>query len=190
MSKQKTICLVLADLTALAVDAMVNPANESLLPGSGLCGLMHKKAGTEMTTACQELFRQQRQRPTGSVSVTTAGALPARYVIHAIGPKWHEHPADPATPLRETYRNILRCADQLQIETLSIPAISTGMHKYPKDFAAQVTLETLAQELEQCVFIRNVILVSSSVENAQAYRENIRLGLGVVSMTSLLPMSI
>lgn len=190
MDKRKTMVLLLADLTTIAVDAMVNPANESLLPGGGLCGSIHKKGGAELTAACQELFRKHRARPVGSAIATTAGHLPARYVIHAVGPKWHEYPTDPATPLRETYRNIMCCADQLQLETVSIPAISTGIHKYPIVFAARIALEAITYELEQCSFLRRVILVSSSVEKALAYRENVQSGLTAVSFIDLLPSSI
>lgn len=191
MGKEKTICLLLADLTALAVDAMVNPANESLLPGSGLCSVMHKKGGAELTVACQALFRQQRTRPVGSAIPTTAGCLPARYVIHAVGPKWHEHQTDPATPLRDTWRNILHCADSLRIQTLSVPAISTGMHKYPKELAAQIALETLADGLSRCSFVRRVLLVSSDVETAIAYRVVAgRLGLTSFEWVDLMPLDL
>lgn len=171
MFSEKTIVLLLADLTALAVDAMINPANESLLPGSGLCGVIHKKAGAELTTACQERHREQRIWPVGSAIATTAGRLPARYVIHSVGPKWHEHQVDPAKPLRKTYLNILLCAEQLELQTVSIPAISTGIHKYPKDFAARVVMEVLTEELKRCLFVRNVLLVSSNSETAMAYRQ-------------------
>lgn len=132
MTQKKSLSLLLADLTSVAVDAMVNPANESLLPGSGLCGVIHKKGGTELTAACKALFQQQRTRPVGYAIATTAGDLPARHVIHAVSPKWHEHQNDPAVPLRETWRNILHCADSVQAQTLSVPAFSTGMHKYPR----------------------------------------------------------
>lgn len=171
MTQTKSVYLLLADLTAVAVDALINPANESLLPGSGLCGVIHKKGGAELTAACKVLFQQQRARPVGSAIATTAGNLPARHVIHAVSPKWHEHLTDPATPLRETWRNILHCADSVQARTLSVPAISTGMHKYPKDFAAGVALETLASELGQCRFVRDVLLVSSDVATANVYRK-------------------
>lgn len=188
MDKRKTIVLLLADLTTIAVDAMVNPANESLLPGGGLCGVMHKKGGAELTAACQELFRQHGARPVGSAIVTTAGHLPARYVIHAVGPKWHEYPADPAIPLRETYRNIVRCADQLQLETVSIPAISTGIHKYPKDFAARVALEEVSGGLERCHFVRNILLISSNYETAMVYSDvAFEVGITDVGLVDLMP---
>lgn len=188
MNDKKTVCLVLADITSLAVDAMTNPANESLLPGSGLSGVIHKKGGPELTAACQSLFQQQRARPVASTIATPAGSLPARHVIHAVGPKWHEHPDHPAQPLRQTYRNIMNCADQLQARTLSVPAISTGIHKYPIDFAAQVALETLADELRKCNFVHTVLVVSSNSETACAYREMAgRLGLTAVELVDLLP---
>ncbi len=188
MGKGKTIVLLLADLTTIAVDAMVNPANENLLPGSGLCGVMHKKGGVELTAACQELFRKHRARPVGSTIATTAGHLPARYVIHAVSPKWHEHPANPAAPLRETYRNILRCADQLQLETVSIPAISTGIHKYPKDFAARVALEEVSGGLERCHFVRNILLISSNYETAMVYSDvAFEVGITDVGLVDLMP---
>lgn len=188
MNMNKTICLLLADLTAVGVDAMVNPANESLLPGSGLCGAIHKKGGPELTAACKELFQQQRTRPVASATPTIAGNLPARHVIHTVGPKWHEHQEDPAAPLRDTWRNILHCADSVQAATLSVPAISTGIHKYPKDFAAQVALETLAVELERCSFVSSVLLVSSDAKTANAYREKAtKLASTVVELVDLMP---
>lgn len=188
MKSKQVVGLLLADITVVAVDAMVNPANESLLPGSGLCGVIHKKGGEELNAACKELFNQQRTRPVGSAVATTAGALPARHVIHVVGPKWHEHQSDPSTPLRDTWRNILHCADSLRIQTLSVPAISTGMHKYPKELAAQVALETLADGLSRCSFVRRVLLVSSDVETASAYREAAgRLGLTSFEWVDLMP---
>lgn len=188
MTQKKSLCLLLADLSSVAVDAMVNPANESMLPGSGLCGVIHKKGGAELTAACKELFQQQRTRPVGSAIATTAGDLPARYVIHAVGPKWHEHQNDPAAPLRETWRNILHCADSVQVQTLSVPAISTGIHKYPKNFAAGIALEILAAELGRCNFVQSVLLVSSNVETAIAYRKaNVGFDLTSFDWIDLMP---
>ena len=188
MKSKQMVCLLLADITSVAVDAMVNPANASLLAGSGLCGVIHKKAGAELSTACQQLFNQQRTRPIGSAVATTAGKLPARHVIHAVSPRWHEHQENPAQPLRATYCNILLCADQLAAHSISIPALATGMHKYPKGFAAQVALETLAQELGYCEQVRSVLLVSSDMETASAYQAA-AAGLGLTSfvLVDLMP---
>lgn len=171
MNKNKTICLLLADITSIAVDVMTNSANESMLAGSGLCGVIHKKGGSELTAACQELFSQQRTRLVGSALATVAGNLPARNVIHAVGPKWYGPENDKEQLLCETYRNILRTADQLEAHTISVPSISTGIHKYPKDLAARIALKSLLENLPNCEHVETVLVISASMSNAREYRQ-------------------
>lgn len=167
----KKIILLLADITSIAVDAIVNSANKSMLAGSGLCGAIHRKAGEELTEACKALYQEQRAYEVGTALVTPAGKLPAQYVIHAVGPKWYEA-KDKEQELLEVYANILDVADsQLQIKTLSIPTISTGIHKYPAQFAAEAVIRYLTKKLPECKHLKSVIIACGNRENAQAYQK-------------------
>lgn len=162
------IVLLLADITRLSVDAIVNPANASMLSGGGLCGVIHKVGGEELSAACKLLYEENKQYAVGSALVTVAGKLPCRYVIHAVGPKWHEH-EDKAVPLIATYQGILQRADELQITSLSIPAIATGIHKYPAEFAARVVLEFLVEAMPNYKHLKSILIVCANKENAGAY---------------------
>lgn len=127
------------DLCEVKVDAIVNAANPSLLGGGGVDGAIHRAGGPAILDACRALRRTAWPQglPTGHAVATTAGRLPAREVLHTVGPVWSEHPGDPEDLLGDCYRSCLRLAAERGHDSVAFPAISTGVYGYPKDLAAR-----------------------------------------------------
>lgn len=136
-----TVTLALGDLTLEDVDAVVNAANGSLLGGGGVDGAIHRRGGPVIVTECRELRRMRYPDglPTGEAVATTGGKLRARWVIHTVGPRYHEH-EDPAPLLASCHTQALRVADELGARTVAFPAISTGVYGYPPRKAAPVAV--------------------------------------------------
>lgn len=148
------------DITRLAVDAIVNAANSSLLGGGGVDGAIHRRGGPDMLAACRELRRTQYPAglPAGEAVITTAGDLPARFVVHTVGPIWgHDEPAPDL--LASCYAKSIALADAHQLRSIAFPAISTGAYGYPKDQAAVVASRAITRALEQTRSIERVLLV-------------------------------
>ncbi|MBF0282976.1 MAG: O-acetyl-ADP-ribose deacetylase [Magnetococcales bacterium] len=142
------IRVVQCDITLLAVDAVVNAANASLLGGGGVDGAIHRAGGPDILRACQEIRRTRWPEglPTGEVVITPGGRLPARFVIHTVGPIHHRDP-QPAELLTACYRNALQMAKERQLASIAFPAISTGAFGYPKPEAARVAAVAIRQFL-------------------------------------------
>lgn len=134
------------DLTEQDVDAIVNAANASLLGGGGVDGAIHRRGGPAIVEACRALRRQRYPDglPTGEAVLTTGGALPARHVIHTVGPIYGQHGGREAELLARCYRNALAVAVEHGLATVAFPAISTGVYGYPAAEAARVVSRTLA----------------------------------------------
>lgn len=130
----------IGDLTEQAVDAIVNAANSTLLGGGGVDGAIHRGGGAEILRACEELRRTSLPRglPTGDAVLTTGGRLPARFVIHTVGPVWGRDKEREAELLAACYRNSMRVAVENNLRTIAFPAISTGAFGYPAHEAARV----------------------------------------------------
>lgn len=165
------------DITTLAVDAIVNAANSSLLGGGGVDGAIHRAGGPEILEACRELRRTRYQGglPTGEAVATTAGRLPARYVIHTVGPVWR-HGTDSQTLLASCYERSLAVAAELGCRTMAFPAISTGVYGYPKEAAAEVASTAIERALGSAAPIERVHLVFFSERDAEIFIEHQRFG--------------
>lgn len=130
------------DITTAEVDAIVNAANPFMLGGGGVDGAIHRAAGPELLKACHQVPETEGIRcPTGEARITTAGNLPARYVIHTVGPVYNSDPA-PIQNLTSAYHASLKLADQHQCKTIAFPAISCGVYGYPYEEAARIAFST------------------------------------------------
>ncbi|WP_043267359.1 O-acetyl-ADP-ribose deacetylase [Streptomyces sp. CT34] len=139
-----TLTLIQGDITEQAVDAVVNAANSSLLGGGGVDGAIHRRGGPDILDECRALRadRYGRGLPTGAAVATTAGRLPARWVIHTVGPRF-THEEDRSELLASCYRESLRVADELGARTVAFPAVSAGIYGWPMEDAARIAVETV-----------------------------------------------
>ncbi|MBW1602071.1 O-acetyl-ADP-ribose deacetylase [Streptomyces sp. JJ66] len=139
----KVTC-VRGDITEQQVDAVVNAANSSLLGGGGVDGAIHRAGGPQILAECRDLraSRYGEGLPTGQAVATTAGRLPARWVIHTVGPVWSAS-EDRSDLLASCYREALRVADELGARTVGFPAISTGVYRWPLEDGARIAVETV-----------------------------------------------
>lgn len=136
---------ILGDITTMAVDAVVNAANERLSDGAGVNGAIHRAAGPELPAAC----RAVAPCPTGQARITPGFGLPARFIIHTVGPVWHGGGHGEAQLLASAYRNSLAVAEQHGLHTIAFPAISCGIFGYPVDEAARIAVDAVQDcELE------------------------------------------
>lgn len=139
------ISLKHADITRESVDAIVNAANSGLLGGGGVDGAIHRAGGPDILEECKEIRARQGGCPTGEAVITGAGRLPARYVVHNVGPVWRGGGEDEPELLRSAYRNSLRLAAEHDVKTIAFPSISTGVYGYPVEAAAEVALGTVRE---------------------------------------------
>jgi O-acetyl-ADP-ribose deacetylase (regulator of RNase III) len=149
------------DITHEAVDAIVNAANSSLMGGGGVDGAIHRAGGPEILAACREIRETQYPQglPTGEAVITTGGRLPAKHVIHTVGPIYGRHSGAEAQLLANCYENAIALAAKHGLETIAFPAISTGIYGYPKDEARKVAIAAAERALKAHPTIREVRLV-------------------------------
>lgn len=161
--------LIKADITEIHVDAIVNAANTSLLGGGGVDGAIHRKGGKAIVEECIQIRNKQGGCKTGEAVITTAGNLPAQYVIHTVGPVWNGDKEEKEKLLANCYKNSLELALQNNIKTIAFPNISTGIYHFPKDKAAEIALKTV-NNFDKSSEIEKVIFVCFDDENYEIYR--------------------
>jgi len=165
--RHSEITLVPGDITGQQVDAVVNAANSSLLGGGGVDGAIHRRGGPAILAECRELraSRYQDGLPTGQAVATTAGNLPARWVIHTVGPVYAKS-EDRSELLASCYRESLRVADELGAVTVAFPAVSAGVYGWPLDDAARIAVGTVHQTATTSVREARFVLFNEDVHNA------------------------
>ncbi|MGJ1262231.1 O-acetyl-ADP-ribose deacetylase [Sphingobacterium spiritivorum] len=165
------IQLLKGDITQIKVDAIVNAANTSLLGGGGVDGAIHKAGGSEILHECQRIRNKQGGCKIGEAVITTAGNLPANFVIHTVGPVWNggEHNEDAL--LTSAYLHSLLLAEQNQVRSISFPNVSTGIYKFPKKRAASIAINVVSEFLNNSTQIEEVIFVCYDQENYDLYKD-------------------
>jgi O-acetyl-ADP-ribose deacetylase (regulator of RNase III) len=161
------ILIIQGDITQIPVDAIVNAANNSLLGGGGVDGAIHRTAGPELLAACRPLGGCE----TGQAKITPAFRLPARYVIHTVGPVWRGGNHGESDLLASCYRQSLELAVQHQVRTISFPAISTGVYGFPIEPAARIALATISEFLRSDIQLQKVNLVCFDRHTYNIYKK-------------------
>jgi len=159
-----------ADITTLAVDAIVNAANESLLGGGGVDGAIHDAAGPKLLEECKTIGGC----PTGEARLTKGYDLPAKYVIHTVGPVWHGGSHGEDDLLAACYRHSMSLALRTKIRSIAFPAISTGAYGFPLERAARIAAEEVHRFLETYPEFDRVIFCCFGAEALRAYRDAVR----------------
>jgi len=161
--------LLKGDITKINVDAVVNAANSSLLGGGGVDGAIHRAGGQQILEECKEIRNRQGKCKTGEAVVTTAGNLPAKYVIHTVGPIWNNNEEECSELLANCYKNSLKLAESLGVKTISFPNISTGVYGFPKELAAKIAVKEVQNF--QSEIIEKVVFVCFDEENEEIYKK-------------------
>jgi O-acetyl-ADP-ribose deacetylase (regulator of RNase III) len=175
-----TLTLKQGDITREEVDAIVNAANSSLLGGGGVDGAIHRGGGPFILDECIKL-RDTKLRdglPTGQAVATNAGELPARYVIHTVGPVWHGGGNGEPELLASCYRECLRVAAELNLTSIAFPAISTGVYGYPKDAAAKIAIKTVFEELQRPTSITDLRFIVFDAATFDIYQAKLKTIIG------------
>jgi Predicted phosphatase homologous to the C-terminal domain of histone macroH2A1 len=161
--------VVTGDITKFQADAIVNAANSSLLGGGGVDGAIHRAGGPAILEECKQIRNRQGGCKTGEAVITTAGKLPARYVIHTVGPVWNGGNHNEEALLAAAYTNSLKLAEEYDIETIAFPNISTGIYGFPKEKAAVIAVQTVSSFQQKR--IKKVTFVCFDYENFELYNK-------------------
>lgn len=167
MSNATSLRAIQGDITTLAVDAIVNAANSSLLGGGGVDGAIHRAAGPDLVHACRLLGGCK----TGDAKITAGFRLPAKYVIHTVGPVWRGGEHGEAALLASCYRRSMALADANGVTTLAFPSISTGIYGYPIDLAAQVAIQTVQLALRDYPGLSDIVFCCFSSADLAVYEQ-------------------
>ncbi len=169
---QTKLTLVQGDITGQATDAIVNAANSSLMGGGGVDGAIHRAGGPAIMEECKQIVARQGRLPPGKAVITTGGNLPAKYVIHTVGPVWRGGTQNEDKTLAGCYTESLQIAEEKQLKSIAFPSISTGAFGYPVDLAAEVAIEAVISFLrEKARFLKEVRFVLFDNRTFEAYRK-------------------
>jgi len=162
------------DITTEKVDAVVNAANSTLLGGGGVDGAIHRRGGSAILEECREIRKTKYPDglPAGEAVMTTGGEMPAKYVIHTVGPIWHGGKKGEEKKLKDCYLNSLKVAVDNQCKTIAFPAISTGVYGYPRELAAKVSSKAAKDFLEEHKEIEKVIFVFFSEDDMEIFLDH------------------
>ena len=166
---QTRLALVQGDITLQQVDTIVNAANSSLLGGGGVDGAIHRAGGPQILKECRAIRESEGECPPGQAVITTGGRLPARHVIHTVGPVWHGGTADEDRILADAYRNSLLLAIGHGLRTIAFPSISTGAYGFPIDRASCIAFSTVAEFVRTHQELAEVRFVVYSNNDADVY---------------------
>lgn len=167
-----SITCLRGDITTITADAIVNAANSSLLGGGGVDGAIHRAGGPQILAECMAIRQKQGGCKTGEAVYTTAGNLPARYVIHTVGPVWNDGNKNEAALLANCYRNSLIIANELKLQSIAFPNISTGIYHFPKEAAATIAVATVKDFIQHDnQSIQTVLFVCFDEENYHYYQQ-------------------
>ncbi|MHC8491533.1 macro domain-containing protein [Thalassospira sp. SM2505] len=164
------IKIISADITTLDTDAIVNAANQALLPGGGVCGAIHAAAGPELARACAPLA----PCPTGQACITPGFGLNARFVIHTVGPVWQGGNRNEATLLAACYRNAILIAVRNNLKSMAFPAISTGIFGYPENLAADIAVSTICEVTGEIAAMPQIYLCCFSSSSRNCLEDALR----------------
>lgn len=167
--------MIQGDITKMQTDAIVNAANSSLMGGGGVDGAIHRAGGPAILEECRMIIARQGSCKTGDAVITTGGMLPARYVIHTVGPVWNGGKKNEDEMLANCYSNSLKLALAHRITTIAFPNISTGIYGYPKREAAKVAVNIVSRFLETDHFLDKVHFVCFDEENHSLYKTLLQL---------------
>jgi len=171
----KRIEIIKGDITKQTTDAIVNAANSSLMGGGGVDGAIHRAGGPAILDECRKIIARQGNCKTGQAVITTAGRLPAKFVIHTVGPVWNGGKNNEKEKLSDCYKNSLLLAVEYKIETIAFPNISTGIYGYPKDEAAKIAVQTVNDFLKLNQALQKIYFVCFDEENFLLYKKLVAL---------------
>jgi len=166
------IKLIQGDITKLEVDAIVNAANSSLMGGGGVDGAIHRAGGPAILSECREIVARFGRCETGQAVITSGGNLPAKFVIHTVGPVWHGGKKNEVELLANAYLNSLKLALDHGVETIAFPNISTGIYGFPKEKAAEIAIRAVSEFLSKNLLLKQVYFVCFDQENFDLYHQS------------------
>jgi len=169
------IQLIKGDITKMKVDAIVNAANSSLLGGGGVDGAIHRAGGPKILEECMVIREKQGGCKTGEAVITTGGNLPAKYLIHTVGPVWYGGKNNEDELLANAYKNSLRLATEYEIKSIAFPNISTGVYGFPKQRAAEIAVNAVKDFFNLTTLIKEVFFVCFDEENYKIYQSLLNL---------------